>query len=60
MNSPCRAVCKLDDSDVCVGCGRTLDEIARYRTASLQEQHEINMAAKERLAESASQALQHA
>jgi predicted Fe-S protein YdhL (DUF1289 family) len=25
--SPCVRMCTLDDDDVCVGCGRTLDDI---------------------------------
>ena len=31
--SPCTGVCTLDDAqDLCVGCGRTLDEIAAWST----------------------------
>ena len=29
--SPCRRVCRLDEHDVCVGCLRTREEIARWR-----------------------------
>jgi predicted Fe-S protein YdhL (DUF1289 family) len=28
QDSPCVGVCKLDARDVCVGCGRHIDEIA--------------------------------
>jgi predicted Fe-S protein YdhL (DUF1289 family) len=28
--SPCTGVCVLRDGGVCTGCGRTLDEIARW------------------------------
>jgi predicted Fe-S protein YdhL (DUF1289 family) len=28
--SPCRNVCVLDSSRTCIGCLRTLDEIARW------------------------------
>lgn len=29
--SPCIGVCQLDDAErLCVGCGRTVDEIARW------------------------------
>lgn len=28
--SPCIRQCCLDDADVCVGCGRTLDEIKAW------------------------------
>ena len=32
VKSPCVEVCRMDpDEDVCVGCWRTLDEIARWR-----------------------------
>lgn len=31
MNSPCNKVCVMDaDSRYCLGCARTLDEIARW------------------------------
>ena len=32
VESPCVEVCRMDPAkDVCVGCWRTLDEIARWR-----------------------------
>jgi len=45
MNSPCIKVCQMDPArGVCIGCCRTLDEIARWggmtdaqRTAVMQE-----------------------
>jgi len=36
--SPCVQLCTLDDDAVCVGCGRTLDEIARWSRMSPAEQ----------------------
>jgi len=40
--SPCIKVCRLDPrSGVCEGCYRTADEIARWLTASEDEQREI-------------------
>lgn len=31
VSSPCVDICKLsDDQTICLGCGRTLDEIARW------------------------------
>ena len=36
--SPCLNVCVLDASQTCVGCGRTLDEIARWGRMSSGEQ----------------------
>ena len=36
--SPCIKVCVLDASARCTGCGRTIDEIARWSQMSAQEQ----------------------
>lgn len=30
--SPCVRLCTLDDQDVCIGCGRTLEQITQWRT----------------------------
>jgi hypothetical protein len=30
VSSPCILICKLDDGDVCTGCNRTREEIARW------------------------------
>ncbi|WP_082117034.1 DUF1289 domain-containing protein [Sedimenticola thiotaurini] len=42
-HSPCVRLCTLDDDDICIGCGRTLEEIKGWssydlatRTALLQ------------------------
>jgi predicted Fe-S protein YdhL (DUF1289 family) len=35
--SPCISVCTLDDENRCLGCGRTLDEIARWGRMSATE-----------------------
>jgi len=32
--TPCIGVCKLDTQGYCVGCRRTMDEIARWGTLS--------------------------
>ena len=37
-SSPCMNVCVLDAGRVCVGCRRTLDEIARWGRMSAAEQ----------------------
>ena len=35
IESPCTSVCKMDaDRRLCIGCLRTLDEIAAWRTNS--------------------------
>jgi predicted Fe-S protein YdhL (DUF1289 family)/8-oxo-dGTP pyrophosphatase MutT (NUDIX family) len=39
--TPCVGVCALDRAGVCTGCLRTVDEIARWRAMSRQEQHGI-------------------
>lgn len=36
--SPCINVCVLDASKTCIGCHRTLDEIARWGRMSAAEQ----------------------
>jgi predicted Fe-S protein YdhL (DUF1289 family) len=32
--TPCVGICRLDERGYCVGCRRTLDEIARWGTMS--------------------------
>jgi predicted Fe-S protein YdhL (DUF1289 family) len=39
--SPCIDVCALDASRTCVGCRRTLDEIARWGGMSAAEQWQV-------------------
>ncbi|MEE7547619.1 DUF1289 domain-containing protein, partial [Xanthomonas sp. Kuri4-1] len=34
MRSPCLGVCSLDGARRCVGCLRTIDEIARWKSMS--------------------------
>lgn len=46
--SPCVRNCCLDENDVCLGCGRLLEEILRWRSASVTEQEEILRLASER------------
>ena len=42
MTSPCIKVCQMDPAlGVCVGCCRTLDEIARWGGMSEAEQTEV-------------------
>lgn len=47
--SPCIKVCRLDAEDVCIGCGRTLAEIAAWSRMSRDEQREVCEAAAQRL-----------
>ncbi len=39
--SPCVNVCKLDAASVCVGCGRSLDEIGEWSAARVARKQEI-------------------
>ena len=39
--SPCINVCVLDAAARCTGCGRTIDEIARWAQMSAQEQRDV-------------------
>jgi predicted Fe-S protein YdhL (DUF1289 family) len=39
--SPCINVCVLDASRTCIGCGRTIDEIARWGRMGAAEQRQV-------------------
>jgi predicted Fe-S protein YdhL (DUF1289 family) len=42
MKSPCVKVCQMDPArDVCLGCARTLDEIARWGSMTDQQREKI-------------------
>ena len=41
VRSPCRRNCCLDERNVCMGCGRSIDEILRWNEASDTEREEI-------------------
>lgn len=51
VESPCIKVCVLDARSLCVGCGRTLDEIAAWSRLSADEQRAVRAKAAERLGE---------
>lgn len=48
VKSPCIEVCSLNDSDVCVGCYRTANEIIEWFSANDQRKREILAAVSER------------
>jgi uncharacterized protein len=51
--SPCTKVCTIDSaSRLCRGCGRSLDEIARWMSLSERERADITAALPRRLAAS--------
>ena len=39
--SPCVSICTLDEAEICLGCGRTLEEISYWSTYSKEKQWEI-------------------
>jgi predicted Fe-S protein YdhL (DUF1289 family) len=42
IKSPCVKICTLDArSGLCLGCGRTIDEIARWATMSAAERARV-------------------
>jgi predicted Fe-S protein YdhL (DUF1289 family) len=46
--SPCVRNCCLDENDVCLGCGRLLEEILSWRRVSDAEREEILLLARNR------------
>lgn len=48
--SPCVQICALDAARICLGCGRSLDEIAQWSTAPAATRWAILRAARERMA----------
>lgn len=49
VSSPCRRQCCLDDQDVCVGCGRLLEEIREWGKADGSRRRAICSSAQARL-----------
>lgn len=49
--SPCVRNCCLDDHDVCIGCGRTLDEIRAWSVVDDETRLRIRVQADERVRE---------
>ena len=50
--SPCVRNCCLDKQDVCIGCGRTLEEIVIWGDADNDRKLQILSHAEKRIAES--------
>jgi predicted Fe-S protein YdhL (DUF1289 family) len=49
MKSPCLKVCLMDpESDLCKGCFRTLDEIARWSRMTDDEREKVFLVLEER------------
>jgi len=49
LASPCVRNCCLDDDNVCMGCGRALNEIVAWGTASDDDKTAILARSRERL-----------
>lgn len=49
--SPCNKICVLNADKVCLGCGRSSEEIARWSQAGWDEQLQIVTQAAKRLAD---------
>jgi predicted Fe-S protein YdhL (DUF1289 family) len=50
VKSPCVGVCQLNADKLCMGCGRSLAEIAEWARASADRQRRIKAEAAKRLA----------
>ncbi|EIT68114.1 hypothetical protein WQQ_45490 [Hydrocarboniphaga effusa AP103] len=50
MQSPCVGICQLNADQLCVGCGRSLSEIAEWARATADRQRRIKAEAARRLA----------
>ena len=49
--SPCISICQLDPAQVCIGCGRSIAEIAEWSQASAGRKRAIVEAARQRRAQ---------
>ncbi len=49
--SPCNRICCLNQADICLGCGRTLQEIKDWHSADQSQKLRILEQAKQRLEE---------
>ncbi len=47
--SPCISVCVLDESDVCMGCYRSTEEITDWFTATDEQKRAVLIRARERM-----------
>lgn len=52
VRSPCVSICALDEADICVGCQRTVDEIARWGRMTNDERRAVLTRCIERARES--------
>jgi predicted Fe-S protein YdhL (DUF1289 family) len=48
VKSPCISVCALNDDGVCIGCWRTVDEIARWTVLDNERRRDVVRLAQQR------------
>lgn len=41
IKSPCQQICRLDQNQMCVGCGRTKQEIAEWISMTPEQKLEV-------------------
>ena len=46
--SPCISVCALDENDVCSGCFRDLEEIARWSSMDNEQKRDVLLLCRDR------------
>nr|WP_298723933.1 DUF1289 domain-containing protein [uncultured Steroidobacter sp.] len=51
--SPCIKVCVLDAQQVCLGCGRTLEEIAQWSRMTEEQRRQVVDRAQQRRSQAA-------
>ncbi|EWH08709.1 hypothetical protein DS2_16194 [Catenovulum agarivorans DS-2] len=49
VQSPCVRNCCLDSVDICIGCGRSIDEITGWTQMTAQQKRQTIEVAKQRL-----------
>ncbi|PLX63086.1 DUF1289 domain-containing protein [Sedimenticola selenatireducens] len=50
LHSPCVRMCTLDDNDICIGCGISLDEIKGWTSYSASTRAALLQLCRKRLA----------
>ncbi|MET0378438.1 MAG: DUF1289 domain-containing protein [Spongiibacteraceae bacterium] len=52
VKSPCISVCALNDDGICIGCWRSVDEIAAWSELDNEHKREVVRSAQQRARES--------
>ncbi len=48
LESPCNKICRLNPDNICIGCGRSLEEIGAWGQADARQRLEICQTARAR------------